>query len=80
MLTSRSRLEFGLVVGAITTAAAFLTMMVSENAGMKEFGFVSGSGLLFCLLALSGLRAAEAPPAAAPMMSMSFKPPGAAEK
>ncbi len=41
----------GIVVGALTTAAAFLTMTVSENAGMKEFGFVSGSGLLFCLLA-----------------------------
>ena len=41
----------GVVVGAITTAMAFLTMLVSENAGMKEFGLVSGSGVLFCMLA-----------------------------
>jgi len=41
----------GILIGSITTAMAFLTMMISENAGMKEFGFVAGSGVLFCMIA-----------------------------
>lgn len=41
----------GIVIGSITTAMAFLTMMISENAGMKEFGLVAGSGVLFCMTA-----------------------------
>ena len=41
----------GVVIGAASTALAFLTMLVSENAGMKEFGLISGSGVLFCMLA-----------------------------
>jgi len=29
---------------------AFITLMVSENQGMKEFGLVAGSGVIFCML------------------------------
>jgi hopanoid biosynthesis associated RND transporter like protein HpnN len=41
----------GIVIGALTTALAFLTMLVAENTGMKELGLVAGSGVLFCMLA-----------------------------
>jgi len=41
----------GIVVGALTTALAFFTMLISSNAGMKEFGFIAGSGVIFCMLA-----------------------------
>ncbi|MFH1570828.1 MAG: MMPL family transporter [Gemmatimonadota bacterium] len=41
----------GVVVGAVTTAAAFLTLTVSRSAGMREFGIVAGSGVLFSMLA-----------------------------
>lgn len=40
----------GVLIGSITTSMAFLTMMISENAGMKEFGLVAGSGVLFCMV------------------------------
>ncbi len=40
----------GIVIGALTTALAFLTMMVSKNSGMKEFGFVAGSGVLLTMV------------------------------
>ena len=41
----------GIITGALTTAAAFLTLMISESAGMSEFGLVAGSGVIFCMLA-----------------------------
>lgn len=41
----------GIVVGALTTAFAFLTMLVARNAGMKEFALIAGSGVLFSMLA-----------------------------
>ncbi|GAB4339229.1 MAG: MMPL family transporter [Calditrichia bacterium] len=41
----------GVMTGALTTSAAFFTMTISESAGMSEFGIVSGSGVLFCMLA-----------------------------
>ena len=40
----------GVLIGALTTALAFLTLMVSENQGMKEFGLVAGAGVTFCML------------------------------
>lgn len=40
----------GVLIGAITTSIAFFTMLVSENAGMKEFAIVAGSGVLFCMI------------------------------
>lgn len=41
----------GILVGAVSTALAFLTMLISKNLGMKEFGLVAGVGVLFCMLA-----------------------------
>ncbi|MFQ5675582.1 MAG: RND family transporter, partial [bacterium] len=41
----------GIITGAVTTACAFFTLMVSETVGMSEFGLVAGSGVAFCMLA-----------------------------
>ena len=41
----------GIITGGITTACAFLTLMISETAGMSEFGIVAGSGVVCCMLA-----------------------------
>lgn len=41
----------GIVTGALTTACAFLTLMISQTRGMKEMGIVTGGGLLAILLA-----------------------------
>ncbi len=40
----------GVLVGGLTTALAFLTLMISENQGMKEFGLVASAGVIFCML------------------------------
>ena len=40
----------GVITGGLTTACAFLTLTVSETAGMREFGIVAGSGVLFCMI------------------------------
>jgi predicted RND superfamily exporter protein len=37
--------------GAITTAAAFYAMMVTKFRGLAELGLLTGTGILFCLLA-----------------------------
>ena len=39
----------GVVTGGVTTAVAFLAMMISSSRGMKEMGVVTGSGLLAIL-------------------------------
>ena len=41
----------GIITGGITTSFAFFTLMISETAGMFEFGVVAGSGVIFCMLA-----------------------------
>jgi predicted RND superfamily exporter protein len=38
-------------IGAITTAAAFYAMMVTQFRGLTELGLLTGTGILFCLLA-----------------------------
>jgi len=40
----------GVVTGALTTAFAFLTLMISSSRGMKEMGIVTGLGLLAILV------------------------------
>ncbi len=40
----------GIITGALTTACAFLTMMISSSRGMKEMGIVTGLGLLAILV------------------------------
>jgi hypothetical protein len=41
----------GIITGAITTACAFLTLVISHSRGMKEMGLVTGMGLLAILFA-----------------------------
>ncbi len=40
----------GVITGALTTACAFLTLMISDSRGMSEFGLVAGGGLIACML------------------------------
>ena len=40
----------GIMTGGITTAVAFLTMMISESDGMREFGLVLGVGILMTMI------------------------------
>ncbi|MBD3306433.1 MMPL family transporter [candidate division KSB3 bacterium] len=42
----------GVITGAITTAAAFYTLMIADTRGIKEFGFCAGTGVLVTLLAV----------------------------
>ncbi len=48
MLAETGRSVF---IGAITTAAAFFAMMVTRFRGLAELGLLTGTGILFCLLA-----------------------------
>jgi len=41
----------GILTAALTTACAFLTMVISHSRGMKEMGLVTGLGLLAILFA-----------------------------
>jgi len=41
----------GIITGAITTACAFLALLVSQSRGMKEMGIVTGIGLIAIMLA-----------------------------
>jgi len=41
----------GVITGALTTACAFLALLISRSQGMKEMGIVTGVGLLSVLLA-----------------------------
>ncbi len=41
----------GVITGALTTACAFFTLIISHSRGMKEMGLVTGSGLLAILAA-----------------------------
>jgi len=41
----------GIITGALTTACAFLTLVISNAPGMRELGIVAGAGLLAILMA-----------------------------
>ncbi len=51
MTTALSNTGPGIITGGCTTALAFLTMMISENQGMREFGLVSGFGIIITMIA-----------------------------
>jgi len=58
-LDELSRLEYtlqetgmGIFVGGITTAVAFYAVGLSDFKGFKELGMLTGTGILFCLLAM----------------------------
>ncbi len=42
----------GILTGGLTTAIAFLTLMIAETKGIKEFGFTAGVGILLSLVAM----------------------------
>jgi predicted RND superfamily exporter protein len=42
----------GLVVGGVTTAAAFYSIGISDFRGFYELGILTGSGIIFCLLVM----------------------------
>lgn len=63
----------GIVTGALTTAVAFLTVMITDFQGFAELGEITGLGVICCLLATMTLlpallvwkdRYTGAPPAA----------------
>ena len=43
---------FGVFTGAITSAGTFYAMCVTEYKGLKDFGFLVGTGILLCLVAI----------------------------
>lgn len=42
----------GNVTGAITSSVAFFTTMLTDFQGLRELGFIAGTGLLLCLLSM----------------------------
>jgi len=43
---------FGVFTGAITSAGTFYAMCITEYKGLRDFGFLVGTGILFCLVAI----------------------------
>lgn len=43
---------FGVFTGAITSAGTFYSMCVTEFKGLRDFGFLVGSGILLCLVSI----------------------------
>lgn len=42
----------GILTGALTTAAAFMTTLLTDFTGVAEMGFIAGVGVLLCLLTM----------------------------
>jgi hopanoid biosynthesis associated RND transporter like protein HpnN len=42
----------GIITGAVTTAAAFMTTMLTDFTGVGEMGWIAGCGVLLCLVAM----------------------------
>lgn len=40
------------VVGAVTTAATFFAFLVTDFTGLRQMGFLTGTGILFCMIAV----------------------------
>ncbi|TFG88593.1 MAG: hypothetical protein E4H17_02115, partial [Gemmatimonadales bacterium] len=43
---------FGVFTGAITSAGTFYAMCITEYKGLRDFGFLVGTGILICLVAI----------------------------
>ncbi|HYV17860.1 MAG TPA: MMPL family transporter [Verrucomicrobiae bacterium] len=43
---------FGVFTGAVTSAGTFYAMCITEYKGLKDFGFLVGSGILLCMVAI----------------------------
>ena len=46
-----TRIGPGVLTGGLTTAIAFLALMISDFDALSEFGFVAGVGIISCLVA-----------------------------
>ena len=73
-----SRLEYtfreagmGIVIGGITTAAAFYSIGISDFRGFRELGILTGTGVLICLAAMIFLL---------PALLLFFSPEGDSRK
>ena len=42
----------GLIIGGVTTSAAFFAIGISHFRGFRELGILTGSGIIFCLLVM----------------------------
>jgi predicted RND superfamily exporter protein len=42
----------GIIVGGMTTAAAFYAVSVSDFRGFRELGILTGTGILFCMITM----------------------------
>lgn len=42
----------GIVTGAVTTTVTFYAFFVTDFRGLREMGFLTGTGILFCVLAV----------------------------
>ena len=52
ILTTHETTGEAIIVSALTTAAALFVLIVADFRGFSEFGFISGVGILFALLAM----------------------------
>jgi predicted RND superfamily exporter protein len=43
---------FGVFTGAVTSAGTFYAMCITEYKGLKDFGFLVGTGILLCMVAI----------------------------
>ena len=50
--TTLSQTGEGILTGALTTAVAFYALTFTEFRGLSELGFLSGTGILACLLSM----------------------------
>lgn len=50
LLTMAGSCSRGVLVGALTTTATFYAFTVTEFAGLRQMGFLCGTGILFCAL------------------------------
>ena len=51
IINTLEKVGTGIITGAITTAMAFLTLLIARSAGIKEFGLVNGVGLIVIMMA-----------------------------
>src|ERR1700733_9010204 len=45
----------GIIMGALTTAGAFLAMAFTDFKGIREMGIICGGGLMVCLIPMMTL-------------------------
>jgi predicted RND superfamily exporter protein len=43
---------FGVFTGAVTSAGTFYAMCITEYKGLKDFGFLVGTGIMLCMVAI----------------------------